>query len=141
MCRYGLLGAIVPDNGTKFASAMVTDFCKYLGLQMKFISVVYLQSNSQVESGNKVILKGLKKKLNGAKGMRTNLLHEILWSYYTTPYSTTKETSFSMVHMADAMLHMEIETPSWQRSQFKEEVNEIDVKCITDLIDEVREVV
>lgn len=56
-------------------------------------------------------MKGLKEKLNDPNGLWAELLHDILWSYCTTPHSTTKETLFSMVHGEDAMLHVEIDMP------------------------------
>jgi hypothetical protein len=42
-------------------------------------------------------------------------------SHYTTPHSTTKETPFTMVYGADAMLPVEIDTPTWRRDTFSEE--------------------
>lgn len=110
MCRYDLPDAIVSDNGTKLASAVVTDFCKDLGVQTKFVYVVDTQASKQAEYANKVILKGLKKKLGDAKGLWAKLLHEILWSYDTTPQSTTMETPFSIVYGPDLIRPVEIET-------------------------------
>lgn len=82
---------------------------------------------------------GLKKKLDVSKGFWENLFHEIIWSYHTTPYSTTKETLFSIFYREVAMLPIEIETPLWRQSQFNEEVKEIGLKCIVDLINELSE--
>lgn len=84
MCRYGLLDAIVSNNGTQFASTVVIEFCKDLGIQTKFVYVVHPQDNRQAESVNKIILKGLKKKLDMSKVCGWKC-YEILWSYHTTP--------------------------------------------------------
>lgn len=54
------------DRGA-FDSAMVIDFCKDFGVHMMFLSIVHPQANRQADSTNKVFLKGLKKKLDGAK--------------------------------------------------------------------------
>lgn len=43
-----------------------------------------------------------------------------------------------MVYGADDMLHVEIETTLWKLSQFIKKENEIGLKCMVDLIDEVR---
>lgn len=51
--------AIFSNNGTQFVSIMVTGFFKEFGMQIKFVSAVHPQANIQVESTNKVILKGL----------------------------------------------------------------------------------
>lgn len=99
MCWYGLPGAIVSDNGTQFSSIVVIDFCKDLEVQRKYVFVVHPpQANGKAKSTNKVILKGLEKKLDDVKGLQAELLHEILWSYHTTLQSITKQNLFSMVH-------------------------------------------
>lgn len=84
MCRYRLLDVIVSGNGTQ-VSTVVTDFYKDLGMQTKSLFVVHPKANGQVQSTNKVLLKGLEKKLDGTIGLWAELLHEILWSYHTTP--------------------------------------------------------
>lgn len=45
-----------------------------------------------------------------------------------------------MVYRADTMLVVEINTPSWRRSQFNEEENKVGLKCVAYLINEFREV-
>jgi len=37
---------------------------------------------------------------------------QVLWSYHTTPHSTTEEEPFTMVYHIDAMLPVEIDTPT-----------------------------
>lgn len=77
---------------TKFTSKhMVIDFCKYLVVHTDFVSVLHLYANGQAKSANKVFLEGLKKKLDDAKGLWTELFHEILWTYHTTPTSLPKK--------------------------------------------------
>jgi len=39
--RFGLPKYIVSANGTQFASSTVIDFCKHLGIQTKFVSVIH----------------------------------------------------------------------------------------------------
>jgi transposase InsO family protein len=41
ICHFGLPPCIVSDNRTGFASSTVFDFCKLLGIQTKFISVIH----------------------------------------------------------------------------------------------------
>lgn len=119
MCKFRLLDVIISNNETQFTKTTVTDFCHELDVQTKFISIVHPQEHGLAESVNKVILKGIKKRL-GAE-----LLHEILWSYHKTTHSTTKETIFAMVYRLPVMLHVEINTPSWKRFQFNPEVNNV----------------
>ncbi|RDX83018.1 hypothetical protein CR513_36117, partial [Mucuna pruriens] len=61
--RFGLPAEIVSDNGTQFASKTTIEFCKGLGIKQIFTS-----TNGQAEVANKVILKGLRRRLEEAKG-------------------------------------------------------------------------
>lgn len=47
MCRFILSSVIVSNNETKFASTTITDFCHELGVQRKFVYVVYPQASGQ----------------------------------------------------------------------------------------------
>lgn len=46
----GLPSIIVSDNRTMFSSITMVDFCKDLGVQTKFLSIVHPQANRHVES-------------------------------------------------------------------------------------------
>jgi len=95
--------------------------------------------NDQVESANKILLRGLKRKLEKVKGTWSEEVPRILWVYHTTPQSITKETPFSFVYGSDAMIPVEIQenTPRFQ-SFVVEESNE-GRKVNLDLLDNVRE--
>ena len=56
---------------------------------------------------NKVIISGLKKRLDDAKGRWVKELSHILWMYQTTPRRSTGETPFSMTYGADAVIPLE----------------------------------
>lgn len=112
MCRFRFSIVIVSDKGTQISSTTTTYFCCELGVQTKFISVIHAQVNGLAELANKVILKEHKNKFDDAKGLWAELLHEILWSYHTTPYSTNKDIPFSMVFKHTLCFFVEIVTPS-----------------------------
>lgn len=78
MYRFGSPSVIVSDNGTHFVSTIMVDFCKDLGVQTKFISVIHPYKNRHEESVNKVLLMVIKKKLNDAKGLWAEQLHKVL---------------------------------------------------------------
>ncbi|RDX77918.1 Pol polyprotein, partial [Mucuna pruriens] len=63
ICQFWLSSVIVLDNGTQFASWLVTDFCSKLGIRQSCTSVEHPQSNGQAESTNKVILRGLRRRV------------------------------------------------------------------------------
>ncbi|MCI03950.1 gag-pol polyprotein [Trifolium medium] len=136
ICRFGLPKYIVSDNGTQFASEKVVQFCKEKGIQNTFISVEHPQANGLAESANKVILKALKRRLTGKAENWAEHLLPILWSYHTTPQSSTGEAPFTMVYGADAMIPVETkrqsplqrvrnETKSCAEVQYKSNVQKI----------------
>ena len=79
-----------------------------------FASVEHPQTNCQVESTNRVLLRGLKTRLEKAKGTWSKEVPRILWAYHTTLMSTKKETPFSLVYGSDAMIPVEIQQSSPQ---------------------------
>lgn len=52
-----------------FSSTTVTNVFHILGVQTKFIFAVHPQVNGQADSTNNVILKGINKVLDNAKGL------------------------------------------------------------------------
>ncbi|RDX88227.1 pol, partial [Mucuna pruriens] len=68
VCRFSIPAEIVSDNGTQFASKSTAEFCQELKIKQVFTSVEHPQSNGQAEAANKVILRGLRKRLEEAKG-------------------------------------------------------------------------
>ncbi|WJX34365.1 hypothetical protein P8452_22487 [Trifolium repens] len=139
ICRFGLPKYIVSDNGTQFASEKVVQFCKGKGIQNTFISVEHPQANGQAESANKVILRAIKRRITSkGEGWVAHLL-PILWSYHTTPQSSTGEAPFTMVYGTDAMIPAEISPPSWRRDTLTLEENSEALEENLDLIQELRD--
>ncbi|XP_057730374.1 uncharacterized protein LOC130945689 [Arachis stenosperma] len=85
---------------------------KFMWRQQRFSSVEHPQTNGQVESANKIILSGLKKRLDNKKGAWADELASVLWSYRTTEQSSTKETPFRLTYGVDAVIPVEIGEPS-----------------------------
>jgi hypothetical protein len=85
-----------------------------------------------------VILNGLKKQINSAKGAWADNLYQVLWSYRTTPQTTTGETPFRLVYGADAVIPVEIGEPSW-RVMYTPSNNDALLREELDFVDEVRE--
>jgi hypothetical protein len=138
ICRFGLPAVFVTDNGTQFASSSVAEFCKEWGIRLSFTSVEHPQTNGQAEADNKVVLQGLKKRLEAAKRLWVEELPMVLWSYHTTPHSSTQETPFKMVYGSDAMIPIEINEPSARVLFAHMEENSINLLANLDLQKEVR---
>jgi len=104
-----------------------------------FASVEHPQTNRQVEFANRVLLRGLKRRLGEAKGTWAEEVPRIVWVYHTSPQSTTKETPFSLVYGLDAMIPVEIQESSPRFQKFVAEESNDERKVNLDLLDEVRE--
>jgi hypothetical protein len=134
ICRFGLPKYIVSDNGTQFASEKVVQFCKEKG-----ISVEHTQANGQAESANKVILRAIKSRITSkCEGWAAHLL-PILWSYHTTPQSSTGEAPFTVVYGTDAMIPAEINPPSWRRDTLTLQENSEALEKNLDRVKELRD--
>jgi len=110
-----------------------------LGIKEVFVSVEHPQTNEQVESANRVLLRGLKRRLDKAKGNWAEEVPRIVWAYHTTPQSTTKETPFNLVYGLDAMIPVEIQENLPRFQNFVVEESNEKRKVNLDLLDEVRE--
>nr|KYP41357.1 Retrovirus-related Pol polyprotein from transposon 17.6 [Cajanus cajan] len=139
ICRYGVPQVLVSDNGTQFASGRVRDFCREIGIQMTFTSVEHPQSNGQAESANKVILSGLKKRVQDSGASWVEELPRVIWSYHTTVHSSTQDTPFNLVYGTDAMILIEITEPSVRATCFSKEESDQGRRVDLDLIRETRE--
>jgi len=95
---------LVSDNGTQFASHLLKNLCEDIGTQQVFASMEHPQTNGQVESSNRVLLRGLKRRLEKAKGSWAEEVPRIVWAYHTTEQSGSHETPFSVVYGCDAMI-------------------------------------
>lgn len=63
-------------------------------------------------------MQGLRKCLDSAKTKWINKLPNVLWSYCTSPYSSTLESSFSLCFGTEALLLIEIRSPSPRLDNF-----------------------
>jgi len=137
--HFGVLRRLISDNGTHFASQQLGKLCTKVGIKQVFVSVEHPRTNGQVESANRVLLRGLKRRLEKAKGAWAEEVPRIVWAYHTTPQSSTMETPFSLVYGSDAMIPVEIHESSPRFLGFVAEESNEERKVNLDLIDEARE--
>ncbi|RDY06412.1 hypothetical protein CR513_09606, partial [Mucuna pruriens] len=123
ICRFGI--------PTKIGTV---EFCKELKIKQLFTSVEHPQSNGQAEAANKVILRGLWKRSEEAKGRWAEELPQVLWSYHTTPHSTTNKTPFHLTFGTKAMIPIEIGEPSPKIALFEPSKNEEELRTNLDLL-------
>ena len=136
--RFGIPRVMVSDNGTQFVGAKFTKFLSERGIKHKKAFVCHPQSNGQVEVTNRIIVRGLEKRLQASKKKWTEELPNVLWSYRTTFKSSTKETPFKLAFGTEALLPVEVGSPSFRVINYDEEANTEGLQTNLELVDEVR---
>lgn len=139
ICRFGIPHAFVTDNGTQFNCRPFQEWCAELKIRHLFSSVYHPQANGQVEATNKSLVKILKKKLSKRKGGWVEYLPEVLWSYRTTASSATSETPYSLTFGNEAVIPVEVGSPSFRIQHYNPEFNDEGLKLHLDLLEERRE--
>uniref|UniRef100_A0A2N9FFW9 Integrase catalytic domain-containing protein n=1 Tax=Fagus sylvatica TaxID=28930 RepID=A0A2N9FFW9_FAGSY len=129
----------ISDNGTQFESRLFKGFCSELGIKNFFSSPGYPQSNGQAEVSNKIILSGIKKKLEKAKGKWVEELPSILWTHRTTVRKATGETPFALAYGVEAVIPLEIGILTTRTTDFVVESNEDNLRKDLDLVEERRD--
>ena len=66
--RFKVPHFLISDNGLQFDSKSFRLYCSELGITNKYSTPAYPQGNGQAEAINKVIVNGIKKMLDDAKG-------------------------------------------------------------------------
>ncbi|XP_061360638.1 uncharacterized protein LOC133304610 [Gastrolobium bilobum] len=92
------------------------------------------------KAANRVLKRGLERRLEAAKIDWPEQLDFVLWGYRTTKHSTSGETPFRMVYGSEAMIPVEIGEPSWRRMYTNEDSNSQALLHNLDAIEEAREV-
>ncbi|GAU45802.1 hypothetical protein TSUD_87050 [Trifolium subterraneum] len=100
---------------------------------------VHSQTNGQAEAANRVILRGLRRRLGDAKKQWVEELAHVQWAYRTTPHSTTGETPFRLAYGTEAVIPVEIGEPSRRtEAPLDEEMNDEAMREELDLVEEIR---
>ena len=110
-----------------------------MGISQNFTSVAHPQANGQTEVMNRAILRGLKARLDRAKGLWADELPSVLWAHRTTEKTATGETSFNLTYGTEAVIPAEIEVPTLRLEAYDERTNEGELRTNLDLLDEVRD--
>ena len=137
--QFGVPHVLISDNGLQFDSKMFRKYCGELGITNRYSNPAYPQGNGQAEAVNKVIVSGLKKMLDDAKGKWVKELPHVLWTYRTTPRRSTGETHFSMTYGAETVIPLETGFPMSKTSLFNLRDNDKQLTKSLDLIEEKRE--
>ena len=67
-----------------------------MGIKNRYSTLAYPQGNGQAKTVNKVIVNGLKKRLDEENGRWVKELSHVIWTYWTTSHRSIGETPFLM---------------------------------------------
>lgn len=118
MYRFDVFRSLVSDNEKQFSNENTNEFCDLLSIHKNFSSVIYPQSNGQVEAVNKIITVTQKWQLDRYKEKWVDELLKVLWVYTTTSRTMIGETSFSMEYGVEALLPVEVFVPTSQVTRY-----------------------
>ncbi|GJT06100.1 reverse transcriptase domain-containing protein [Tanacetum coccineum] len=139
VCRFGLPGEIVSDNGTQFSDNPFKDWCKKLNIIQRFTSLKHPQSNGLVERANRSLGEGIKACLGeGNKNWIEELPH-VLWSHRTMIKSSHGDTPFSLTYGTEAVIPAKIGMPTYRIAAVDVVHNNEELRLNSDLLEERRE--
>ena len=130
---------LISDNGLQFDNKTFRKYCSDLGIKNKYSTPAYPQGNRQAKVVNKVILNGLKKRLDDTKEKWVEELPHVLWTYRTTPRKSIGETPFSITYGAEAVIPLENGFLTMRTSTFTSDGNDELLKKNLNLVEERRE--
>ena len=134
--RFGVPHTFILDNGFQFDSKAFRKYYCDLGIKNRYSTPAYAQGNEQVKTVNKVIVNGLKKRLDDAKGRWVEELPHVLWTYRITPRWSIGETLFSMTYGVEAVIPLETNFPMLRTNAFTSDGNDELLEKSLDLIEE-----
>jgi hypothetical protein len=138
ICRFDIPRVLVSDNSKQFDNPKFRQFSEELGIHNHYSSPGHPQANKQVEVTNQSLLKLIKTRLEGVKGVWPEELPSILWAYRTTVRIPTGETPFRMTFGTEAVVPIEIGMTTFRTAIHDDQQNDSQICLNLDLIDEVR---
>ncbi|GJS73102.1 reverse transcriptase domain-containing protein [Tanacetum coccineum] len=117
VCRFGLPGEIVSDNGKQFRDNPFKDWCEKLCIRQCFASVKHPQANGLVERANRSLGEGIKARLDERSKDWIGELSHVLWAHRTMIKSSNGETPFSLTYGTKAVIPAEIGMPTLRTAE------------------------
>ncbi|GJY83183.1 reverse transcriptase domain-containing protein [Tanacetum coccineum] len=139
VCRFGLPGEIVSNNGKQFRDNPFKDWCEKLCIRQCFAYVKHPQTNGLVERENRSLGEGIKARLDGRSKEWIEELSHVLWSHRTMIKSSNKETPFSLTYGTEAVIPAEIGMPTLRTMEVDPTKKDEALEVNLDLIEEKRE--
>ncbi|GKA01068.1 reverse transcriptase domain-containing protein [Tanacetum coccineum] len=139
VCRFGLPGEIISDNGKQFRDNPFKDWCEKLCIRQCFASVKHPQANGLVERANRSLGEGIKARLDERSKDWIEELPHVLWAHRTMIKSSNGETPFSLTYGTEAVIPAEIGMPTLRTTEMDPTKNNKALGINLDLIEERRD--
>ena len=118
--QFGLPEQIVSDNGGAYVAEDFAQFCKSLGIQHIRSSAYHPATNGRAERFVRTFKTALTA-MKDERGTLTQKLHKFLFSYRTTPQTTTGRTPASLIFGRQIRSILSLVQPSVQQRVSKEQ--------------------
>nr|GEU62626.1 reverse transcriptase domain-containing protein [Tanacetum cinerariifolium] len=139
VCRFGIPGEIISDNGKQFVDNPFKDWCDKLKITQRFASVKHLQSNELVERANRSLGEGIKALLGKGNKNWVEELPHVLWAHRTMIKSNHGDTPFSLTYGTEAVIPAEIGMPTYRTTAVDVVNNDEELRLNLNLLEERRE--
>ncbi|GJY17708.1 reverse transcriptase domain-containing protein [Tanacetum coccineum] len=139
VCRFGLPGEIISDNGKQFQDNPFKDWCEKLCIRQHFASVKHPQTNGLVERANRSLGEGIKARLDERSKNWMEELPHVLWAHRTMIKSSNGDTPFSLTYGTEAVIPAEIGMPTLRTAEVDLVQNDEALEINLDLLEERRE--
>ncbi|GJZ65338.1 reverse transcriptase domain-containing protein [Tanacetum coccineum] len=139
ICRFGLPGEIISDNGKQFQDNPFKDWCEKLCIRQHFASIKHPQTNGLVERANRSLGEGIKARLDKrSKKWMEELIH-VRWAHRTMIKSSNGDTPFSLTYGTEAVIPAEIGMPTLRTAEVDLVQNDEALEISLNLLEERRE--
>nr|GEV86048.1 reverse transcriptase domain-containing protein [Tanacetum cinerariifolium] len=139
VCRFGLPGEIISDNGKQFRDNPFKDWCEKLNIRQCFDFVKHPQANSLVERANRSLGEGIKARLGEKNKNWVEEVSHVLWAHRTMIKSSNGETPFSLTYGTKAVIPAENGMPTLRTVEVDMAKNNEALRISLDLLEEKRE--
>ncbi|GJV65900.1 reverse transcriptase domain-containing protein [Tanacetum coccineum] len=139
VCRFGLPGEIISDNGKQFQDNSFKDWCEKLCIRQHFASVKHPQTNGLVERANRSLGEGIKARLDEKNKNWMKELPHVLWAHRTMIKSSNGDTLFSLTYGTKSAIPAEIGMPTLRTAKVDLVQNDEALEINLDLLEERRE--
>nr|GEV70280.1 reverse transcriptase domain-containing protein [Tanacetum cinerariifolium] len=136
VCRFGIPGEIVSDNGKQFSDNPFKDWRDKLNITQRFASVKHPQSNGLVERANQSLGEGIKSCLDEGNKNWVEELPHVLWAHRTMIKSSHGDTPFCLTYGTESVIPTEIGMPIYRTKAVDVVSNDEELRLNLDLLEE-----